>query len=159
MFKTWDLFCCSSAEHSSALNTLLLAFTVIKIHRLGERSKCFSGWIPQITTSDGPLPRLPLPMFFCKSSLQRCRQMSELPCNKPVHFWTAVCRPCMILSCLNWRGMEWVGTKQLVHTVMCEKTWCSRSLYLVYAIVTCLFLSTCCVSWAKISAYCCSISW
>lgn len=124
--------------------TLLLAFTAIKIHRTGEHAKCFSGWIARITTSGGPLSWLPSPlhMFFCKS--YKDVQMNELPCNKPMlelkmHFSTAVCCPYIILSCLNWCGMEWVGNKQLGHTVTCEKTWCSRRLDLVCAIITCFF--------------------
>lgn len=55
MFKTWHLFHHSSAEHTRAFNTVLLAFAVIKIHEIGEHSKCMSEQTPQITTSDSPL--------------------------------------------------------------------------------------------------------
>lgn len=55
MFKTWDLFHHFSAEHTHAFNTVLLAFTVIKIHEIGEPSKCMSEQTPQISASDSPL--------------------------------------------------------------------------------------------------------
>lgn len=81
MFKTWHLFHHSSAEHTCAFNTVLLAFAVIKIHEIGEHSKCTSEQTPQITTSDSPLSWLPSPyVCFLVSlpSLWLNRQMNEL---------------------------------------------------------------------------------
>lgn len=137
MFKTWDLFHHSSAEHSYALNTVLLAFTLIKILKAGERSKCMSEWTPQITTSDSPLSWLPS-LYVCSLVSHPYNEVGRwMNCNKPVlefkmHFLTAVCSSCVV-SCVNWCGTEWVGRKQLVHTLTCEN-WCSRTLCLVYAI-------------------------
>lgn len=137
MFKTWKLFHPSSAEHSYALNTVFLAFALIKIHKIGEHSKCMSEWTPQLTTSGSPLSWLPSPYVCSLVSLPYNEVGRWMNCNKPVlefkmYFLTAVCSSCVI-SYVNQCGMEWVGRKQLVHTLTCEN-WCSRSLYLVYAI-------------------------
>lgn len=153
MFKTQNLFHHSSAEHSCAFNTVLLAFNVIKIHKIGEHSKCMLEWTLQITTSGSPLSWLPSP-FVCSSvSLSYSEVGRWMTCVKPVlefkmHFLTAVCSSCLMITHVNWCGMEWVGRKQLVHTVTCEK-WCSRSLYMVLTtfglgwcfLCTCWFIS------------------
>lgn len=71
------------------------------------RMNAINNYVLVVLSSVSP----PSHMFFCKSSLQRWKQMNELPCNKPVleikmRFLTAVCCPSMALNCLNWQGME-----------------------------------------------------